>query len=313
MRCGLAGDLDALFESQARSWPLLAQGLEGLRASRTRGVRIGSHDVLIRLVPHRIKSTTAPVDSVSISRRPCFLCRANLPPEEEGIALDDEFTAYCNPFPILDRHLTIVHRDHRVQAIAGMVGKALEIAEALPGSFVIYNGPRCGASAPDHLHFQACSSELFPIGRDSRGLDGPAIPGSARSVVLLRDGNIKSLTRRIETLIGIVGAVTGSGAEPGSSTEAGSIAEPLLNLALQHDKGLFSVFLFLRSKHRPHVYDTGELTVSPAAIDLSGVLVVPLAADFERVAAGDVQSIFEEVSLPADLFAEIVRRFEETE
>ena len=81
--------------------------------------RVFGREVLVRHIPHRIKSTTAAVDAVSVAQRKCFLCPANLDPEERGVPFDSEFTLYCNPFPILNRHLTIVHSDHRPQRIAG--------------------------------------------------------------------------------------------------------------------------------------------------------------------------------------------------
>src|SRR5262245_16711098 len=167
MKCELVNDVDRLIEDQAAAWPLLARGLEGLRMSQTRTERLAGRELLIRHIPHRISSTTAAVDPVSVARRACFLCVANLPPEEQGIPFDSEFTIYCNPFPILDRHLSIVHNEHRPQEIAGSVEAMLKLAEALPDSFVLYNGPQCGASAPDHLHFQSCSRKIFPIERDN--------------------------------------------------------------------------------------------------------------------------------------------------
>ena len=156
MKSSLVSDVDRLLASQALAWPALARGLAGLRESKTRSERVFGRDVLLRHIPHRIKSTTAAVDAVSISQRKCFLCPGNLDPEEEGIPFEDGFTLYCNPFPILQRHLTIVHSDHTPQRISGQFAPFLKLARALPDSFVIYNGPACGASAPDHLHFQSC-------------------------------------------------------------------------------------------------------------------------------------------------------------
>ena len=148
-------ELEELFKRQARAWPQLAQGLEGLARAKTRPVRIDWFDIFIRHIPHRVRSTTAAVDRESVAKRPCFLCAGNLPAEEEGMRFDEEFTIYCNPFPIVDRHLTIAHRDHGSQRIANQFGNMLDLAAALPGYFIIDNGPECGASAPDHLHFQA--------------------------------------------------------------------------------------------------------------------------------------------------------------
>ena len=152
--------LQELFKRQARAWPQLARGIEGLARAQTRTVRIDWFDILIRHIPHRVGSTTAPVDRDSVARRPCFLCAGNLPPEEEGVQFEADFTIYCNPFPIVDHHLTIAHKQHGLQRIANQFGTMLDLAAALPGYFVIYNGPECGASAPDHMHFQAGSRAI---------------------------------------------------------------------------------------------------------------------------------------------------------
>jgi hypothetical protein len=300
MKCGLVNDVERLIQEQSVAWPLLAEGVRGLRESRTRMERIGWYEILIRHIPHRIKSTSAAVDPVSVSKRPCFLCSANLPPEERGVALSSEFTVYCNPYPILDKHLTIVHSAHRPQAISGQVTSLLEIAEVLPGFFLIYNGPQCGASAPDHLHFQACSRAIFPIEKETQDLAGPDVPNYGRRVVILRGRDIADLSVRIERLIAILADVTGKS------------PEPLLNIAAFHDEGQWTVFVFPREKHRPRVYETGELTVSPATIDLAGVFVVPLPGDFSRITGADIAQIFEEVTLSPPAFSAVLARLERT-
>src|SRR5260370_7214303 len=109
-------ELEELFKRQARAWPQLAKGIEGLARAKTRPVRIDWFDIFIRHIPHRVGSTTAAVDRESVAKRPCFLCAGNLPPEEEGLQFDEDLTIYCNPFPIVERHLTIVHQEHRFHA-----------------------------------------------------------------------------------------------------------------------------------------------------------------------------------------------------
>src|ERR1051326_569567 len=146
--------VERLFEHQIATWPMLARGVASLKDARTRAVEVNGYRVQIRHLPHRISSTTAAVDRESVARRPCFLCAASLPPEEQGLVFNSDYTIYCNPFPILDNHMTIVHREHRPQRIAGQIDNLIALADALPGYFVIYNGPQCGASAPDHMHFQ---------------------------------------------------------------------------------------------------------------------------------------------------------------
>jgi hypothetical protein len=298
MKCGLANDVDLLIERQTASWPMLARGLDGLSMCQTRAERVAGRDVLVRHIPHRIVSTTAAVDAASISRRPCFLCPANLPPGEEGIAFDSDFTIYCNPFPILDRHLTIVHAEHRPQGIGDSVGAMWRLAEALPGFFIIYNGAECGASAPDHLHFQACSRAIFPIEEDTRGFLGRFIPNYGRRVFVFRERSALRLEEEIHGLMTILGEV------------APRAAEPMVNIAVFHDHAGWTTFVFPRAKHRPRVYETGELTVSPATIDLCGIFVAPVLSDFERIRGVDIESIFEEVTLPEGPFEDALKRLE---
>ena len=287
--------IEKLFDRQLKAWPLLAAGTAALAEAKTRPARIGWFDVHIRHIPHRVTSTTAAVDRASIERRPCFLCAGNMPREQEGVEFDSAFAIYCNPYPIVSRHLTIVHQDHRPQRIAGQLGAMLDVAEALPGYFVIYNGPECGASAPDHLHFQAGLRDLFPIELDAREVPGPVIPNYARNVFLFRDADRGRLLDRIGNTIQLLAAVTG---------KAG---EPLINIASFYDsKTGWNVYLFPRGKHRPQVFFTGDLTVSPASIDLCGIFVVPLEKDFERISGEDIAAIFREVTLPDEMVERVI-------
>src|SRR5215510_11108822 len=98
----MLNEVNALFENQRQSWPRLARGVEGLADANTRRMRIDWFDIFVRHIPHRVASTTAAVDRDSIAKRPCFLCSANLPPEEKGLEFNSELTIFCNPFPILD-------------------------------------------------------------------------------------------------------------------------------------------------------------------------------------------------------------------
>jgi len=298
MKSGLVSDVDHLLADQIANWPLLTRGIQGLRASQTRVERVAGRDVYVRHIPHRIVSTTAAVDAASIAKRPCFLCSSNLPKEEHGIPFDSEFAIYCNPFPILERHLTIVRVDHRPQRIAGSFPAMLRLAEALEDSFIIYNGPRCGASAPDHMHFQACSREMFPIQHDAQGVSGPSMPNYGRRVFVLRGRNALKLAEQLERLMDILQSVTRSD------------GEPMVNIAAYFEDGVWTSFVFPRGKHRPKAYETGERTVSPATIDLSGVLVVPVEKDFIAIRGPEIEAIFEEVTLPEHEFDDALVRFQ---
>lgn len=291
MKSSLVSDVDRLLATQAVAWPALTRGLAGLRESQTRSEKVFGREVLVRHIPHRIKSTTAAVDAVSVARRKCFLCAENLDREEEGIPFEDGFTLYCNPFPILDRHLTIVHADHTPQRISGEFVPFLKLAQALPDSFVIYNGPQCGASAPDHLHFQSCSRAVFPIEHD-------VLEGYIPRVVLFQDAHMSRLVTRLEKAVGILTKVTGAS------------SEPMVNIATFFSQDSWTVLLFPRAKHRPRVYETKELTVSPATIDLCGVFVVPVFEDYQKIRGTDMEKILEEVTLPATQFESVLKFLE---
>jgi hypothetical protein len=289
-------EIDSLFENQRQSWPRLARGVEGLANAKTRRMRIDWFDVFVRHIPHRVASTTAPVDRESVAKRPCFLCAGNLDPEERGVPFNEDYTIYCNPFPIIDHHLTIVYGKHESQHIAGQVGTMLDLAAALPGYFVIYNGPECGASAPDHMHFQAGLRELFPIEKETAAVNGVCVGNYARNLFVFRGTDRSALTDKIDRTIELLAGVTHK--RP----------EPLINIALFHQSREWTVYLFPRGKHRPRVYYSGELTVSPASIDLCGLFVVPLAKDFERISGNDIDSIFREVTLPDALCKEVAAK-----
>jgi hypothetical protein len=290
-------EIEELFKRQMRAWPQLARGLEGLAQAKTKRVLLDRFDIFVRHIPHRMSSTTASVDWQSVVKRPCFLCNENLPPEEEGVQFGDDFTIYCNPFPIVEQHLTITHRQHRLQRIAGQFGNMLELAAALRGYFVIYNGPECGASAPDHLHFQAGSRGLLPIEKHSAGQIGDSA-NYARNVFVFHGPDRSALIDRIDQAIELLAEITGKR------------AEPLINLMVLYEKGEWFTYLFPRAKHRPQMFYTGELTVSPASIDLCGIFVVPRASDFERITGDAIGAILREVLLPDGQFREVAKKLE---
>ena len=290
----LADAVTRMLALQSRDWPLLARNLQGLRESLTRSERVFGREVLVRHIPHRIKSTTAPVDAASVAARRCFLCPESLYPEQVGVPLDADYTVYSNPFPILENHLTIVHREHRPQRIDGQIHALLNAAASLPDFFVLYNGPACGASAPDHLHFQGCSREVFPIGREieREPLDNRFIP----RVFALEGRSSVALTERFDRLMQALSDVTQAK------------DEPMVNIAAYYASDVWRLLVFPRGKHRPRVFETGELTVSPATIDLCGVFVVPIPEDFARIRGGDIEAIFTEVTLPPEQYAAVLER-----
>ena len=157
-RAPLDRRIAALFAQQRATWPLLAEGEASLGSLETRKLECDGARVVVQANPGRRRSTHAKVDVQSVAQRACFLCPQNMPAEERGIVWGDYVIA-PNPYPILPLHVTIPYHEHAPQRLEGLVGDLLELAAAAGPEFVVfYNGPRCGASAPDHFHFQACAA-----------------------------------------------------------------------------------------------------------------------------------------------------------
>jgi hypothetical protein len=153
-----------LFKKQELAWPRLKEGMAALKEVELRKIQCSGFDVQLQFNPRRIHSTGAHVDAKSIRERKCFLCLANLPGEQQGILYKNEFLLLCNPAPIFYHHGTISHIHHIPQAIEDRIELVLNIVKDLAPSFtVFYNGPKCGASAPDHLHFQTSPAGNIPV------------------------------------------------------------------------------------------------------------------------------------------------------
>lgn len=309
----LNANVEGLIAQQVATWPMLREAVAGLERVAVKQFTVKGSEVLAQFNPARIVSTAAKVDAATISQRPCFLCADNLPPEEKGIAFGDRFVILCNPFPVLANHLVIAAREHTPQVIAGNFGAMLDLAEGLGEDwFVLYNGPRCGASAPDHFHFQACLRDgvsLFAdydfwLERDSREV-GFVINHNYRfKLMACGGGERQTLVDWFERALGHLAEVTNSE------------SEPMLNLITTFQNGQWAVFILPRGKHRPACYDAegnAKLTISPAAIDLAGVVVVPQPDHFHRVTTEDLEKIFAEVGLSGEQISDWSQRIKSDE
>ncbi len=288
----------AFFESQKRSWPALSDACLALAQTQTRELDCGTYRVTLQFNPARAVSGSAVVDPESIRRRPCFLCDKNRPPAQHALAYRSDYLILCNPAPIFDRHFTVVHREHRGQDLVSAIHAFLQIArDVSPAYSMFYNGPASGASAPDHLHFQMIPTGALPfikqspktrlnIEKDSVQI---LVPDTTdRAIVILEAANANSLA---EVFLAFLKAAQRTLAIPG---------EPPCNVFCFYEKGRYRLTIFLRAKHRPDAYYAeGEerIFVSPGAIDLAGVLVIPETKDFKRLDCDTVRGIYREVSL----------------
>ena len=305
-RCG------ELFAQQLFNWQEFAAAHVEMNGAWLRELTAGGHTVLVQYNPGRSVSATAAVDAAAVRRRPCFLCHYRLPAAQQAVRYRAEFLILVNPHPIFSPHFTVAHIRHLPQRLADHAGALLILAEDLGGDFtVFYNGPRCGASAPDHHHFQVCPAGALPVEKEWEGGSGILtgnraevnfgvwnLPG--RSAVVMEGSDREALVALLKELIAALGTATGSGEE-----------EPLLNLLATCRGGRWRLLLFPRRKHRPDAYyreGDDALLVTPGAVEMGGLMITVREGDFLRMSAALAGEIYAEVSLPAEEVEEIVAR-----
>ncbi|HNZ62580.1 MAG TPA: DUF4922 domain-containing protein, partial [Paludibacteraceae bacterium] len=143
-----------LFKEQVSEWDLAKKNYEDLKNVQIKSFSFGDFEIVVQFNPARIVSSGAKVDEKTIKERKCFLCKENLPPQQKGVDAG-EYSILVNPYPIFPEHFTIPRKEHIPQQIKPFFSDMLELAKSMDEFVVFYNGPKCGASAPDHLHFQA--------------------------------------------------------------------------------------------------------------------------------------------------------------
>ena len=302
--------VEGLAEQQLATWPMLRDAVAGLARVEYKRLQARGSEVLAQFNPQRIVSTAAKVDAATIKQRPCFLCAENLPPEERGIAFGADLVALYNPFPVLPRHLVITSRRHIPQTIEGNFGTLLDLALDLGGEFfVVYNGAACGASAPDHLHFQACERKSLPIIREIETWERQDLSNdSGVETFTLKDYRVNALIARGNDRAALIGWF--DMALQRLAVVTGVESEPMINLIVMRNGARWTVIVFPRGKHRPNRYfaeGDAKLTVSPAAIDLAGVLVVPQPDHFAKITSRDAEEIYAEVTLGGAAFGDWLR------
>jgi ATP adenylyltransferase/5',5'''-P-1,P-4-tetraphosphate phosphorylase II len=239
------------------------------------------------------------VDTQSIKARPCFLCSQNRPPQQKGLAFKSDYLILVNPFPIFPKHLTIPSIHHTPQQIQGHFEDMLELAKQLKDYLVFYNGPKSGASAPDHFHFQAGNKAFLPVEDDFHNLllcnltkrkDEVDIfnwDHYLRTAITLNSDRKDKLILIFEKLY--------NGLKQMQPEET----EPMLNILCSYENGKWIVHVFPRKLHRPRQYfleGPEQLLLSPASIDMGGVLTIPREEDFQKITKEDVADIFDQVS-----------------
>jgi hypothetical protein len=290
-----------LLSEQKKAWLDLRQGCESLRDVRERDVSCGGFSVRLQYNPGRIKSSLATVGEKGADKRRCFLCPDHLPEAQKGLLYRGAYLILCNPMPIFSPHFTVSHVEHRGQAIAENIEPFLHlISEFGSGWMVFYNGPRCGASAPDHLHFQAGPAGQMPVEKGIREEERLSRMVRINGVLLYR---VRDLGREVVTLVGDDPVALGE-AFKGLLSALKKVLlideEPMMNIAGFREERKWRLVIFPRRKHRPDAFfmeGEARIVVSPGLVDMGGVLVTPMEKDFDRLDAAAVEGIYGEVSL----------------
>ena len=299
--------LQRFFDRQLDVWPDVRRRYRELNAVKTRELSLGPATVVLQWNPARIGSTGAKIDSRSLSERPCFLCAQNRPAEQLKRTVDGRWELLVNPFPILPMHFTLPTLKHRPQAIKDMYGEIYRLLTDYPELMVFYNGPKCGASAPDHAHLQAGVPGVLPL------IDSwQRMARQLQPVVTLSDDDSLSVVTDYVCPAFVISCRNRESGEQlfrrlyAALPCAADETEPMLNIVAWCNGGEYLSVVFPRQKHRPDCY--GDVLVSPGAIDMAGLMITPRQEDFERLTAEQAVAILQEVALPADAFAAVVKQ-----
>ena len=292
------------FDRQLRLWPETRDRYRELTHVETRDLNVGSSTFEVQFNPARIRSTGATISKEAVAARPCFLCKANRPQVQMTKIQNADYELLVNPYPILPMHFTIPMRRHQPQQIRGMYGEMIQLLKNYPDLMVFYNGPMCGASAPDHAHLQAGTSGILPLQREwqrlSRNLTEVARRGEDATLSVIEDYPCAALAIRSRSR---------RGSERMFATLYHALpkvpdqTEPMLNVVAWRADDEYVSVVFPRRKHRPDCYykDNDEkLLVSPGALDMSGLIITPRREDFERITPEQALAILSECALSVE-------------
>ncbi len=300
-------EINEMYREQFDRWPQCKDNYDALLKAERRTIVMGDLPVMVQCNPARARSTEAKVDAASIAERPCFLCAKNRPKEQlAGQAIPD-FEILINPYPILPVHFTVVSKEHQRQD--AMPLEMVNFVDMTPQAVAFFNGAKAGASAPDHLHFQAVLKEELPllsaVERLHRHSDGTVklstelgdFPMSFLSVII-------PLSFEGMLMLAELPKFGGLPDDPEANPR------DFVNTLVWMDNGdperddapKMRALVIPRRRHRPDCYfaqGEDKLAVSPGALDMAGLIVTPHREDFDRITAGDIAEIYRQTGLSA--------------
>lgn len=302
-------NIEQFFCKQLKVWPMASANFDALKGVEVKDLVVDGMNIKVQFNPARAISSAAKVDAASLKARPCFLCAQNRPSEQCGIDWAEKYTILVNPFPIFPRHLTIPCKQHVPQAVEGAMADMLRLASMLKDYTVFYNGPRCGASAPDHFHFQAGNSDFLTIADNLEGVE--------LKVVATDNESTLSLVDSLPLKMFVIDAATPQQGEQlfdrlirAMDVPEGDY-EPMMNILAWATPAGVRVAVVPRKRHRPSFYGTegdGCMLLSPASVDMGGVFITPRVVDYERFDADTVRRVYDELCLSQSEIEQIAEK-----
>ena len=301
--------ISRFFNRQLEKWDDARHRFRDLKHVETKKL---SEEVRLQFNPARIVSTGAKIDKKTLGERPCFLCDKNRPKEQMSQQIDERFHLLVNPFPILPVHFTIPARKHQPQAIYKNYGEMHRFLSLHSELMVFYNGPKCGASAPDHLHFQAGTSGILPLQanwqRLSRNLTDIISLNDEEKIAVVRDFIVPAFViiskseESDETLFHRLYK---------SMPMRGDETEPMMNIIAWRKVDEYISVVIPREKHRPEAYfaeGDAQVMVSPGALDMSGLIITPREEDFHKLTEESATTILQECGISTEKMNGIVTK-----
>lgn len=308
--------LQRFFNRQLEKWDDARKHYRDLANVQTRELAYGDNVLKIQWNPARMVSTGAKIDKQTLAERPCFLCLKNRPLNQISKSVDERFELLVNPFPILPTHFTIPAKKHQPQQIYDYYNEIHKLLKIYPELMFFYNGPECGASAPDHLHLQAGTSDVLPLQtgwqRLSRNLEMVCVLNEVEYLAQIKEFVCPAFvirSRHESTDVALFRQLYKILDEERPSSQKKK--EPMMNIVAWRQGEDFLSVIFPRKKHRPECYyieGDGKMMVSPGALDMSGLLITPRQEDFERMTPEQAVDILQECSLNTEEMALIIKR-----
>lgn len=301
--------ISRFFNRQLEVWTDARHRFRDLKHVETRQF---SDQLKLQWNPARIVSTGAKIDKKTLGERPCFLCDKNRPKEQMSKQIDEKFHLLVNPFPILPVHFTIPARKHQPQLIYKNYGEMHRFISLHSDLMVFYNGPKCGASAPDHLHFQAGTNGILPLQtnwqRLSRNLTDIISLNDEEKISVVRDFIVPAfviISKSAESDEALFRRLYKAMPQRGDETE------PMMNIISWRKGEEFISVVIPREKHRPEAYfaeDDAQFVVSPGALDMSGLIITPREEDFRKLTEEKALSLLQECGVSEEKMNAIIAK-----